>query len=89
MEEVDDVIVLEATTIASRGRKRKSVADDLLDIHQCFHWKGSHANRIILLSGQKFFSQCVHSFVSNEIDYYPLIAREPDSNMMTCTICHH
>jgi hypothetical protein len=31
----------------------------------------------------------VHSFVSNEIEYYPLIAREPDSNMMTCTICHH
>jgi hypothetical protein len=48
MEEVDDVIVLEATTIASRGRKRKSVADDFFDIHQCFHWKGSHANRIIL-----------------------------------------
>jgi hypothetical protein len=37
MEEVDDVTVLEATTIASRGRMRKSVADNFLDIHQCFH----------------------------------------------------
>jgi hypothetical protein len=72
MEEVEDVevILLKAAVIVSRGRKRRSLAEDYSDIHQCFHWKGSHAHRIRLSSGQLYFSQCVNSFVSNEVDYF-------------------